>query len=93
MYTQNFLWNVHVVSLGLMNGARGTVVAILYKPTGQQRVNDVEAPVGFPDGPRKCPLPNLVVVNFPDYKGDPFFKDLPSTWVPVPVIKTHGKQR
>ena len=93
MYTQNYLWDVHVVSLGLMNGARGTVVAILYAPPNAPRANDVDAPVGFPCGHQDCPLPNMVIVNFPEYKGHAFFKDCPSTWVPVPVSKIQSKTR
>ena len=30
LLTVNFIWNVNTVPLGLMNGARGTVIAVLY---------------------------------------------------------------
>ena len=93
MHTQNYLWDVHVVSLGIMNGARGTVVAILYTPPNGSRVNDVDAPTGFPNGAREAPLPNMVIVNFPDYQGKRFFPGCPSTWVPIPACKIRSKTR
>jgi hypothetical protein len=93
MYTQNKLWDVHAVPLGIMNGARGTIVAILYAPPNADRANDVEAPVGFPCGFRDCPLPNMVIVNFPEYKGQACFDGCPRTWVPVPVAKTQSNTR
>ena len=34
MLTQNHIWNVPVVQMGLMNGARGQVVAIVYAAPG-----------------------------------------------------------
>ena len=49
MLTQNRLWGVGTVPLGLMNGARGIVVAILYAPPGAQRVDgSALAGAGFP---------------------------------------------
>ena len=93
MCTQNYLWDVHVVSLGIMNGARGTVVAILYAPPNANRVNGVPALVGFPSGSRNAPLPNVVVVNFPEYQGRAFFNGCPSTWVPIPASRIQSKMR
>ena len=93
MYTQNYLWDVQVVSLGLMNGARGTVVAILYALPNMPRINAVDAPVGFPSSHEECPLPNIVIVNFPSYTGHGFFQNCPKTWVPIPAMKMQGMNR
>ena len=47
--TVNAIWEVQTVPLGLMNGARGVVVAILFAPTGSQRADGNEmAGVGMP---------------------------------------------
>ena len=96
----NSLWGVSTVSLGLMNGARGVVVAILYAAPNIRRADGNElAGTGYPFcraapgsasqvPPRRldqCPLPNFVVVHFPDYVGEHIFPSLPITWVSVPV--------
>ena len=72
-----------------MNGARGIVVAILYAQKGSPRADGVEAAgTGFPgvsagaSAPRgvdDCPLPNFVVVHFPDYAGRAVWPNLPRT--------------
>ena len=41
MLTQNSLWGVGAVPLGLMNGVRGVVVAILYAAPGAQRAGRI----------------------------------------------------
>jgi len=93
MLSQNRLWDVGTVPLGLMNGARGVVVAILYAAPGEQRVDGSalagsgfprSKPGNHPRGLEACPLPDFVVVHFPDYAGPPCFEHLPKTWVPVP---------
>ena len=75
----NSLWGVSTVSLGLMNGARGVVVAILYAAANSRRTDGNElAGTGFPfsrtvpgsawpappRGLDECPLPDFVVVHF-----------------------------
>ena len=94
--TTNRLWSVDTVPLGLMNGARGIIVAILFAEPGSIRRDELDlAGVGFPqsDGaclPRRldhCPLPDVVVVHFPNYKGANLLPGLPATWVPVPCIQ------
>ena len=82
----NQLWDVQTVPLGLMNGARGLVVAILYASADSTRVdgNDM-AGVGWPvldsrslpRGVDKCPLPDYVVVHFPAYTGPELFQACP----------------
>ena len=98
----NTIWNVNTVPLGLMNGARGVIVAILYSAPNAERVDGMEmAGTGYPSSDRgvfprglhRCPLPEYVVVHFPDYKGPPLFRDLPSTWVPVPCVEVRGQTR
>ena len=93
MLTQNYIWNKSVVQLGLMNGARGTVVAILYVREGEERTDgNLLAGVGIPaPGRLSRPLPDFVVVNFPDYTGPPLFPGLPRTWVPVPPAEVKNK--
>ena len=100
MLTQNQLWGVGTVPLSLMNGARGVVVAILYAAPGAQRVDgSALAGTGFPSarpgsyprGLEACPLPDFVVVHFPDYTGPPCFDNLPKTWVPVPCAEVTQK--
>ena len=39
MLCLNQIWNVTTVPLGLMNGARGIIVAISYAPLGQERLD------------------------------------------------------
>ncbi len=66
--------------LGLMNGARGTVKAMVFR--------EGESPAGGHQ-------PAYVVVDFPDYRGEPFFPEAGrETWVPVPPAqeKIHGKE-
>ena len=103
----NSLWGVGTVPLGLMNGARGVVVAILYvAPNGCQADGNELAGTGYPfcgiapgsashvppRGLDQCPLPNFVVVHFPDYVGQNLFPGLPRTWVPVPVEEVRSDQ-
>ena len=97
----NRLWGTDTVPLGLMNGARGIVVAIMFAPPGAQRRDGLDlAGVGFPhsDGVRlprsleECPLPDVVIVHFPGYKGQPLLPGLPATWAPVPCIAQHSKR-
>jgi hypothetical protein len=85
-----------------MNGARGVVVAILFAPPGGQRRDGLDlADVGFPrsDGvclPRaldQCPLPDVVIVHFPGYKGAPLLPGLPASWVPVPCIQQQSTKK
>lgn len=89
MLTTNQLWDEFVVPLGLMNGARGRVVAVLYKSSEEKRSDGHQAPTGFPweAGKYSTPLPDMVIVHFPGYKGESFFPGtgLPRTWVPVPA--------
>ena len=81
MLIANRIWDVSLVPLGLMNGARGIVVAIVYVPQGQNRKDGISlAGVGFPSGKRHCPLPDFVVVHFPGYTGPALFLGLPRTW-------------
>ena len=96
MLLQNRLWGVPTVPLGLMNGARGVVVAIMYAAPGADRVDgSVLAGNGYPSStagsyPRglgACPLPDIVVVHFPAYEGPACFADLPRTWVPIPCAE------
>ena len=69
MSTINNLWKEFVVPLGLMNGARGRIVAVLYKPEGQARTDGLQAPTGYPNGLDGIALlPDMVVVHFPGYK-------------------------
>ena len=103
----NSLWGVGTVPLGLMNGARGVVVAILYvAPNGCRADGNELAGTGYPfcgiapgsashvppRGLDQCPLPNFVVVHFPDYVGRHIFPGLPRTWVPVPVEEVRSDQ-
>ena len=92
MLTQNMIWNTPVVQLGLMNGARGTIVAILYAKEGELRTDgNAMAGVGMPS-PGSMPLPDFVVVNFPEYTGPSLFCDLPRTWVPIPPSQVANKE-
>ena len=86
--------------LGLMNGAQGVVVAIVYASPGEQRTDQSTlAGVGypsstlgaFPRGEPACPVPDFVVVHFPAYKGPACFDNLPTTWVPVPCAEVRNK--
>ena len=102
----NSLWGVNTVPLGLMNGARGVVVAILYAAPNIPRADGNEiARTGYPfcrtapgsaswvppRGLDECPLPNFVVVHFPDYVGEQIFPSLPRTWVPIPVEEVRNE--
>ena len=109
MLTQNRIWDVPTVSLGLMNGARGVVVAILYAPDPSTSVSANVAlgridgstlagsgtptcTVGsYPRGEIACPVPEFVVVRFPDYQGPACFRSLLKTWVPVPCAEIRHK--
>ena len=96
MLTQNSLWNVPTVPFGLMNGARGVVVAIVYAPPGAARTDGHQlagtgfpfsVPGTFPRGIEQCPVPDIVVVHFPGYTGPACFANLPRTWVPIPCAE------
>ena len=96
MLTHNHLWGVPTVPFGLMNGARGVVVAILYAPPCAQRTDGHQlagtrfpcsVPGLFPRGIEQCPLPDIVVVHFPGYTGPACFANLPLTWVPIPCAE------
>ena len=86
-----------------MNGARGVIAAIVYTRSNSPRIDGNElATTGFPSsgiaaafprGVDECPLPEFVVVHFPNYKGMPLLPGLPQTWVPVPCIQVHAKRR
>ena len=60
---------------GLYNGAVGTVVDILYKDGCRPR-----------DDP--APLPNVVFVRFPGYKGPPYINEDPTVVPIVPVSRS-----
>ena len=101
MLIQNKLWDVTTVAFGLMNGARGVDVAILYVATGAARTDENElagdgfpatVPGGFPRGLEQCPIPDMVIVHFPAYAGPPCFEDLPCTWVPVPCAEVRHQR-
>ena len=99
----NNIWGVNTVPLGLMNGARGVVVAIVYASSGAARVDgNALATTGwpssdgssFPRGLHRCPMPDYVVVHFPTYKGSALFSHgLPKTWVPIPCVEVRGSTR
>lgn len=100
MLSLNTIWNVQTVPLGLMNGARGVVVAICYPPMQSQRVDgEAVEGTGWPAldsrgmarGIDNCPLPDFVVVHFPSYKGPQIFPGLPSTWVPIPCCEVRSQ--
>ena len=94
MLCLNRIWDVSTVPLGLMNGARGIIVAISYAPVGQERLDAQPlAGTGFPKSVDKglprgldaCPIPNFIIVHFPEYTGLSIFPGLPRTWVPIPA--------
>jgi len=96
----NAIWDVQTVPLGLMNGARGVVVAILYPAKGAERIDgSVMAASGWPSsggralprGVDQCPLPDFVVVYFPSYSGPALFENLPRKWVPVPCCEVRSQ--
>ena len=95
MLLQNMIWDTPVVQLGLMNGARGIIVAIVYAKEGEERTDgNPLAGVGTPAPGRVSstrPLPDFVVVNFPEYTGPPLFPGLPRTWVPIPPAQVANK--
>ena len=81
----NFLWGVSTVPLGLMNGARGIIVAIAYAELAGSRVDESPlAGTGFPQSsndrlPRgldNCPVPDFIVVSFPEHTGRAIFPNL-----------------
>ena len=73
MLILNRIWDRQTVPLGLMNGARGTVKAIVYRE-GERPCAEHQ--------------PEYVVVAFPDYRGAPFFPGTGrEQWVPVPPVK------
>ena len=103
----NSIWGVGTVPLGLMNGARGVVVAILYCAPNSNRADDNPlAGTGYPSsqsasgsasakvprGVDACPLPNFIVVNFPDYTGPSIFPGLPRTWIPISAEEVRSDQ-
>ena len=97
----NFLWDVSTVPLGLMNGARGVIVAISYAEHGSGRVDGCQlAGTGVPQPSRKglprgldqCPVPDFVVVNFPEYNGRALFPHLPRTWIPIPAEQVRSEK-
>ena len=51
MLSMNRIWDEPTVHLGLMNGARGVVVAIVYASADECRVDGISlAGVGYPEG-------------------------------------------
>ena len=96
MLILNNLWDVQTVPLSLINGSRGTVVAILYPEPGEPRADGLDPAVSssWPCDTESCPLPDFVVVNFPDYQGRAFFGgNLPRTWVPIPPATVRHDSR
>ena len=78
----------------------GGVVAIVYAALGEKRTDGSSiASTGRPSStlgaiPRDetaCPVPDFVVVHFPEYKGPACFDDLPKTWVPIPCAEVRHK--
>jgi len=75
--------NLHVPT-GLLNGAQGVVVDIIFlhdtNPNHERRA---------------CRMPQCVIVDFPFYEGPPFFSDAARrTWVPIlPRTVTDDVQR
>ena len=80
MLQLNAIWDVGTVPLGLMNGARGVIVATLYAAPDTPRTDgNALAGTGYPSckssrssncmapprGLDACPLPDFVVVHFP----------------------------
>ena len=103
----NSIWGVGTVPLGLMNGARGVVVAILYCAPNSHRADENplagtgypscqtasnSASANLPRGVDACPLPNFIVVHFPDYVGPSIFPGLPRTWVPISAEEVRSDQ-
>ena len=103
----NSIWGVQTVPLGLMNGARGVVVAILYCAPNNKRADEHllagngypscasvagSATTSLPRGVDACPLPNFVVVHFPDYVGPSIWPALPRTWIPICVEEVKNEQ-
>ena len=68
------------VEHGLINGSQGKVVEIVFNPGHHPNHDDVV-----------CRQPAYVLVDFPQYKGPPFFTEPERrTWVPVlPVFADH----
>ena len=42
-------------------------------------------------GEAACPVPDFVVVHFPEYKGPACFGNLPKTWVPIPCVEVRHR--
>lgn len=106
MLIANHIWDMQVVPLGLMNGARGTLIAFVYNQIGEARCSDGHDGQGFPSplvtgdaetnedsrqGNRN-PLPDYVIVHFPSYTGPPLMTGLPRTWVPIRAEKMHNER-
>ena len=81
----NFVLDVSTVPLGLMNGARGIIVAIAYaEPAGSRVDASPLAGTGCPQssndglsrGLDNCPVPDFIVANFPEYAGRAIFSNL-----------------
>jgi hypothetical protein len=99
----NHIWGINTVPLGLMNGARGVVVAIVYASSKHERIDKIDLATkglpssdghSFPRGLHCCPLPDFIVVHFSTYKGPALLSnDLPKTWVPIPCVEVHGSTR
>ena len=69
---------------GLVNGAVGTLVAVLLKPTAGDRATDIPAAVWATDI-------EYAVVGFPTYEGPVIFSEHP-TWVPIEPLPQHHKR-
>ena len=89
----NFLRGVSTVPLGLINGARVIIVAIAHAELAGIRVDESPlAGAGFPQSsnnplPRgldNCPVPDFIIVDFPEYTFRSIFNNFPRTWVPIP---------
>ena len=102
MLTANRIWESNVVPLQLMNGARGIVVAILFDEEGTARLDGQHkggtgVPMnkgnGLPKTLGECPLPQTVIVHFPEYTGPELLPGLPRTWVPVPTVLVRNEKR
>ena len=66
-----------MVPLGLMNGARGVVVAILYCEDGEGRADGQPASSGYPRGREFALLLDLVILYSPQDMGTSAKHDSP----------------